>query len=288
MNRLLYATATALILAAVGSGCCCMDRYYHGDCNRLATGGLLAGTRCGSGGCGGGECGGSECGAGECGRGGLFSGRQRGSQGCAGGACQGGECNDCNSCGSGCQPLRNLWGMLFCSKGCGEFYFDEWINDPPDRCDPCDQHGGYVGHQPCRRWFLGGRSGCCGRYADSCDTSCGFEAAGHCGCTSGAHGDGHYTDEVMGGETVPAPEPDMMQPGGMQPEAMQPEMMDQASVVRRPAKTTYKTPASNRRASYSQPSVKSKTVARTSHEVTPATPKAAVGSGVRKKPTQTR
>ena len=32
MNRLVCVTMTALALIAAGSGCCCMDRYYYGDC----------------------------------------------------------------------------------------------------------------------------------------------------------------------------------------------------------------------------------------------------------------
>jgi hypothetical protein len=30
--------------------------------------------------------------------------------------------------------------------GCGELYVDEWLSDPPNHCDPCDDCGNYVGH----------------------------------------------------------------------------------------------------------------------------------------------
>jgi hypothetical protein len=42
-----------------------------------------------------------------------------------------------------------LRDSLCCSGGCGEFYAHPWINDPPDQCDPCDDHGGWIGPHPC-------------------------------------------------------------------------------------------------------------------------------------------
>jgi hypothetical protein len=33
-----------------------------------------------------------------------------------------------------------------CSQ-CGETYYSEWFNDPPDCCDPCDNCGHYVGRR---------------------------------------------------------------------------------------------------------------------------------------------
>lgn len=40
---------------------------------------------------------------------------------------------------------------MFCCKarsgcrGCGELYWNEWFNDPPSGCEPCNCHGQYVG-----------------------------------------------------------------------------------------------------------------------------------------------
>lgn len=43
-----------------------------------------------------------------------------------------------------------LWRSLFgCRFGCGEFYYDEWLSDKPAPCDPCDNHGQYVGPRDC-------------------------------------------------------------------------------------------------------------------------------------------
>ena len=68
----------------------------------------------------------------------------------------------CNECGpSACEPCGNacrecgifpfLMHSKTCGKGCGEIYFNEWVSDPPDCCDPCDQcHGQFTGAQgPC-------------------------------------------------------------------------------------------------------------------------------------------
>jgi hypothetical protein len=92
-------------------------------------------------------------------------------------------------------PFRAIFNVFHCSSGCGEFYFDEWINDPPDRCDPCDQHyGNYVGHRPCRpRWWLGGRSG--GQPCGGCDGGCDS-------CTAG----GEDFDIPADGQVLPAPQ----------------------------------------------------------------------------------
>src|SRR5690349_8010111 len=49
--RLVCVTMTTLALAALSSGCCCMDRYYHGDCQRPAMWGRNMGPGCASGTC---------------------------------------------------------------------------------------------------------------------------------------------------------------------------------------------------------------------------------------------
>jgi hypothetical protein len=60
--------------------------------------------------------------------------------GCAGGGCASGACGAPSSpFGLGC-----LGG---CEGGCGEWYLDEWLSDPPKGYDPCDGCGNFTGHQ---------------------------------------------------------------------------------------------------------------------------------------------
>jgi hypothetical protein len=69
------------------------------------------------------------------------------------GQCCGG---DKSACGSGCDSACNdgccgesqgggLLGDLFGCTGCGECYWNEWHNDPPRVCEPCDRCGNYIG-----------------------------------------------------------------------------------------------------------------------------------------------
>ena len=77
--------------------------------------------------------------------------------GCDDGACSGdlypGTCGarSLGSCGglSGfCLPLMST--RLACGSGCGGVYWNEWISDPPECCDPCSDGGCWVGPQPCQ------------------------------------------------------------------------------------------------------------------------------------------
>lgn len=64
-----------------------------------------------------------------------------------------------HSCGKsgGCEtgPLRyalsGIGECFCCDNGCGKIYFYEWLYDPPDCCDPCDD---YYGH------WVGPRADC--------------------------------------------------------------------------------------------------------------------------------
>jgi hypothetical protein len=151
-----------------------------------------------------------------------------------GGACQKGPCQkgvcqkDCGGCDDGyrgyhlCNAVHSIfWG---CGKydgcGCGEWYLGEWLYDPPDCCDPCDDcYGQYVGprdcckrkfiidpalwilalkhkhcrndgwYDPCGNWHCYGDGGCCG--------GCG---KGGCGAV--------YGDEVIGDEFLEGPTPE--------------------------------------------------------------------------------
>src|SRR4026209_2031199 len=65
---------------------------------------------------------------------------------CSGGqcACDDGCRDTCdNACGSSCGLLSPLHCLLGCGSGCGEFYYDEWLSDPPQCCDPCDNCGNW-------------------------------------------------------------------------------------------------------------------------------------------------
>ena len=70
------------------------------------------------------------------------------------GGCNG--CDDCldgDPCGAGPCGCPSIFGgffkMLTCGAGCGEIYWGEWINDPPDACEPCDDCGNWIGPQAC-------------------------------------------------------------------------------------------------------------------------------------------
>jgi hypothetical protein len=121
-DRIAVLAASAAVLAlVVGGGC----GYHRAFCT----------TGCGS-------CSGSALMAGP--------------GGCADGACTGdvypGTCGarSLGSCGglSGfCLPLLST--RLACGSGCGDIYWNEWICDPPECCDPCSDGGCWVGPAPC-------------------------------------------------------------------------------------------------------------------------------------------
>lgn len=129
--------------------------------------------------------------------------------------CGPGPCESCADCSGDCGILPLLRRSKVCGKGCGEVYWGEWISDPPDCCDPCDQcYGVYTGPNdgccnlgPCQR-LLAALHGykycpkpCCG---EPCAPLCNKPACGGCGgcgdvgCTScgysGAHGADIYYD----------------------------------------------------------------------------------------------
>lgn len=63
----------------------------------------------------------------------------------------------CGVCGGDCighTPATYLKQALTCGGGCGEIYWGPWISEPPSGCDPCDDHGNWVGPQDCGPNFL--------------------------------------------------------------------------------------------------------------------------------------
>jgi hypothetical protein len=105
-------------------------------------------------------------------------------------AFSGHHCVDDGGCGS-CSHVSHLPSRLACGSGCGEVYWDEWLSDPPDCEDPCDDCGYYVGPRSrllsplawCNLWGL--RSSPCGD-CGTCDacTSCDSCTTGPSACDS--------------------------------------------------------------------------------------------------------
>ncbi len=176
MNRVLSVALAALVLVSIGSGCCCTGMNGCGiGCEPVLPG---CGTGCG--GC-------SSCDAG-CGVETAGCGVEAD---CCDSGCDGGACQGDYYCWS---PLRGLHNMLTCKSGCSGIYWDEWINEPPAECDPCDQHGNFVGGQCC--WpndcFSGLRRFFCGVKYDCCDQ-----------CSHGSGGIGwHEGGEVISDEVI--------------------------------------------------------------------------------------
>jgi hypothetical protein len=89
----------------------------------------------------------------------------------------------CSSCGPTTFAEKSV-----CRTGCGEIYWDEWLSDPPDCCDPCDDCGNWVGPQACcRKRPMGGLWsmlwGCRGESCaegECCDDGC-VGGCQHCG-----------------------------------------------------------------------------------------------------------
>ncbi len=50
----------------------------------------------------------------------------------------------CGACGIALNPLQHLHNLR-CGDGCGEVYWGEWLSDPPDCVDPCDDCGFFNG-----------------------------------------------------------------------------------------------------------------------------------------------
>ncbi len=98
---------------------------------------------------------------------------------CGGSACGGAPCG-----GSVTQAIRN---MFTCGSGCGEIYWGEWCYDPPDQCDPCNNHGDWTGPGCCppscwtRLWQ--GLTGA--RFCEAtCEPACGVADCGVAACDS--------------------------------------------------------------------------------------------------------
>lgn len=119
---------------------------------------------------------------------------------CAGCCCVPTTCDsNLGACGSNCGPLIGAGGlfggavgtMASCRGGCGEVYYDEWINERPvpDNCGfDCGGCGQCTRCQPVRNVLrqLWGRP----YRVDCCAESCGSDCNGGCG-SSGASSSGY-------------------------------------------------------------------------------------------------
>ena len=131
----------------------------------------------------------------------------------------GGDCGDsCGHHGVRQGPIDDCHDGAACGSGCGEVYWDEWVSDPPDCVDPCDDCGNWIGHQPCAgpirdSWLslLGshrrGKHGHGRKHAACGATGCaagGCEAAGHCeSCAGCGHDGGEPVDGILYDENMP-------------------------------------------------------------------------------------
>jgi len=177
MVRKLLIVGLLIAALAAGNAGCCVNRFGPG-CGPIVS-----------------NCG--DC-HGVCGGGAV--------QGYGYGGCDSGCCSPCSNRGYGCvscldymmAPFSLLNQMFVCSGGCGDIYWDEWISDPPDCCDPCDPCANWNGTGCCvPRWskmfsgwpcFVGYPYGYGYNY-DSYSPTCGCDAGCDSGCGGGC-GDG--------------------------------------------------------------------------------------------------
>ena len=111
-----------------------------------------------------------------------------------------GPCNSCGEmgCGGVCTmgPLAMMRKMSTCGAGCGNIYVNEWINDPPDACDPCDDCGNWVGPRGCKGRVWGFGLGARNLWGYRFNKGHGAAACSS-GCTHHAHGGYSEYDMAM-------------------------------------------------------------------------------------------
>ncbi len=118
----LYPVLLAGLLAAT-SGCCGFSNWLHG------------GSLC-QGGCGSSD----SCGVGSCGIAGRWAAWHTRPRLADCDSCTAPVTREaCGGCGGGCFGLFDLFGW-----GCGDVYYGDWLT-PYDRCEPCDNHGNWIG-----------------------------------------------------------------------------------------------------------------------------------------------
>ena len=126
----------------------------------------------------------------------------------------------CGGCNSGPLMAGSCGGCDSGCDGCGERYFDEWINHPPT-CDPCDSCGNHNGQSctACRPMFNRfkslwgyrrdcgcGQASCGGCDASGCDSGCssGCESCGGGHMAASEHEMGHHYVDSSAAIPVPS------------------------------------------------------------------------------------
>lgn len=94
--------------------------------------------------------------------------------GCCGPMACGPRCHDGIVAIGGAVASASHGGCSSGCEGCGERYIDEWINHPPDCCEPCDDCGNHDGQScgACRGIFEGIPSLWGYRRDCGCDQTC--------------------------------------------------------------------------------------------------------------------
>lgn len=155
------------------------------------------------------------------------------------------KASQCESCGGGTFAEK-----ASCRTGCGEIYWDEWLSDPPDCCDPCDDCGNWVGPQSCCRggklsglWtsLWGCRGEPCRDGENCCQSECTACGGSSCSsCTDRGEDSSPFVDEL---DQRP-PQPVVEDPVTPRP-ATKPD--PKAKRPARPYHPSYTRPASYRR-----------------------------------------
>jgi hypothetical protein len=102
----------------------------------------------------------------------------------------------CSPCNGGIKYWLN--GRCYAGRSCGERYWGEWISDPPDRCDPCNQCGDFIGPRCCgpgplvRLW----QNIICCDPCNSCN-SCGGSGCSSCGGGVASYGGDYHGGSIM-------------------------------------------------------------------------------------------
>lgn len=115
-----WGNSLAVLLISLNTGCHWQGMYAAGGCGSCNTPIIESCDSCG-GGCGG-DCGGSV---------GSFPA----------------TCGNCppSNCGFSGLMLPLLHSNLGCGSGCGDVYWGEWISNPPECCDACNEGGCWAG-----------------------------------------------------------------------------------------------------------------------------------------------
>lgn len=131
-----------------------------------------------------------------------------------------GSCHQCGQCGGNCPgftPAMYMKHMKTCAAGGGEIYWNEWISDPPDECDPCGNCGEWVGPRCCPP-KLGEQlqMGLMGARCDLCGVEGGCQHAGWDGSSVEAEVGEGVLDRTMDMD-LESPSPSQSSPRSRQP-----------------------------------------------------------------------